>query len=281
MPQSLKAFSYYGGKFSKLKFILPQLETEHHTFVELACGSAAVLLNKPQAEVEVLNDSAQEVIAFWTAIRDRREELIDAIKNTPAGEAEFRRIISLPPADDLVETARRFYVHVTQSFSAMPNMPTHSFSQALRYQTAQNNLAAVADRMRKVVVENTTANRLLSRLINNHRKGSILFYADPPYTLDSRNMDSKINSKVYIHDDFDHDAFLAAVLDAPDFCKFVISGYDNKLYNTMLSDWHRVELDAHLTARNQSKRRTEVLWRNYELEDAPKQSSIEIRRNKP
>ena len=266
MSKRIKVFGYYGGKNSKLNFILPQLETEHHTFVELCGGSAAVLLNKPRVEVEVFNDAADEVITFWRALRDHKDDLIQAIMDSPAGEAEFKYIIDAPPTDDIVERARRFYVHIVQVFGGMPNHRHHSFARgALRYRTAHSNLAAVADRMRDVVIENTDACRLITRLINSLKNRTdarpVLFYADPPYTADSRKSMGE-----YIHDDFDHDAFLAAITTAPSFCKFAVSGYDDARYNDALADWHRVELETRMTAtRNNGGRRTEVLWRNYDV----------------
>lgn len=266
MRKNLNAFAYYGGKFSKLKFILPQLVTPHHMYVEVCAGSAAVLLNKPCAKIEVLNDLSGEVVNFWQVLRDHRDELIQAIMDSPAGEAEFKRILTLSPSNDDVEMARRFFVHIVQVFSCMPSKQYHSFGRVLLYkkETAQKNLTEVADRMRNVVVENTTASRLITRLANNHRKNkqSILFYADPPYTADSRK-----GTDVYIHDDFSHEEFLGTITAAPAFCKFAVSGYDNELYNNALADWHREELETQLVARNTSGRRTEVLWRNYKLED--------------
>jgi len=266
MSKPLKAFGYYGGKFSKLKFILPQLKTEHRTYVELCGGSAAVLLNKPRADVEVLNDASDNIITFWRVLRDRKDELIQAIANTPAGEAEFKYIINSKPSNDELETARRFFIHIIQVFGGMPSHRHHSFLRgALRYTKAQKNLTDVANRMRGVVIENTDACRLITRTINSHRKRKdaqpVLFYADPPYTADSRKSVGE-----YIHDDFDHDAFLTAVVNAPDFCKFAISGYDNDRYNTAFVGWHRVDLETRLTAtRNNGQARTEVLWRNYSL----------------
>lgn len=269
MSKQVRSFSYYGGKSSKLKFIVPQLATPHHTFVELCAGSAAVLLNKPQAKVEVINDLSQEVTTFWRVLRDNKDALIQAIMDSPAGESEFKRILSLPPSDDEVETARRFYVHVQQAFSGIPSHKHHSFYRgALYYTSARKNLGVLANRLRDVVVENTEASRLITRLVNSNRarKGAakqVLFYVDPPYTMDSRK-----SSGEYIEDDFNHDSLLDAITTAPDFCKFAISGYANPLYDERLAGWHRVKTDVSLKANNSSKRtRTEVLWRNYELSD--------------
>ena len=94
---------------------------------------------------------------------------------------------------------------------------------------------------------------------------TILFYADPPYTDNSRKYVGQ-----YIHDDFNHFEFLKVITTAPSFCKFAVSGYDDELYNTMLSDWHRVEVETLATVKyNASKgsKRTEVFWRNYELNE--------------
>lgn len=262
---SVKGFGYYGGKNSKLSWILPELITPHHTFIELCAGSAAVLLNKPRAKVEILNDLAQEVTTFWRTIRDNKEQLIQAIMDSPPGESEFQRILSLPPTDDDIETARRFYVHVQQAFSSMPTHQHHSFYRgSFRYDNARKGLGIVADRMRGVVVENTDANRLITRAVNAHRchkglRGTVLFYVDPPYTTDSRK-----SAGEYIHDDFNHETLLETITNAPSFCKFLISGYANPLYDKQLANWHRTEIEVPLKANNQVKQtRTEILWRNY------------------
>jgi len=268
MPK-LTTFSYYGGKLSLLDFILPQLNTPHHTFVELCGGSAVVLLNKPKSQVEVLNDLSDDIITFWRVLRDRKDELLHAIANTPAGEAEFKYILNAPPSTDELETARRFFTHITQVFGGMPSHKHHSMSRGgFRFHDAQCGLPDVADRLRQVIIENTTATRLITRLINARNwkaKGeSVLFYADPPYTADSRkSVDS------YLHDDFNHDEFLDAVINAPASCKFCISGYPNPLYDERLTDWYRVEKKVLVSVANgasgSDRKRTEVLWRNYDV----------------
>lgn len=121
------AFGYYGGKNSKLNFILPQLETEHRMYVELCGGSAAVLLNKPPAEIEVLNDLADDVMVFWKVLREQPDELIRQINNTPAGEPEFKRILSLSPSNDEVETARRFFCESHADLCRHSNKPRACF----------------------------------------------------------------------------------------------------------------------------------------------------------
>ena len=270
------AFGYYGGKFSKLGWLLPQLETPHKTYCELFAGSLSVMLNKPPAEHEIVNDLSEEVTDFWLALREHKDELIQAIMSSPPGESEFKRCFNAPSTDDIVERARRFYVRVTQAYSNLPASKNHS--RVHQFIGCRPTLSTIADRIRNVEVENTTATRLMRRLINRtvdgKRKTPILFYADPPYLRETRTTESGD----YIHDDFNHDEFLDAVLNAPPFCKFAISGYPSPLYDNALANWHRVEVDVKLHASNNRRkgnpRRTEVVWRNYSIDS--KQSRIEI-----
>lgn len=261
------AFSYYGGKFSHLNFILTQLETPHHMFVELCCGSAVVTINKPKAVIEVINDLSQEVTDFWKALRDHPSKLKHVIDHTPAGESEFKRCIDAPPTDDIVERARRFFVRVSGAYGAKPACANHSFVGNGSLIRNRNTLPAIIDRMRDVFVENTDAVRMIERAVNLEKRPErlrpILFYADPPYHNNSR----VTNGGDYIHDDFNHDEFLAAVVSQPPHVKFAISGYPSPLYDDMLSNWHREEsvVSAKSSNAEGSSHRTEVLWRNYAI----------------
>lgn len=264
------AFGYYGGKYSKLPFILPQLVTPHHTFVELCCGSAAVLLNKKgSSDREIINDLAIEVVSFFRVLRDNSAELIQAIMDTPAGGAEFRRVIRLMPSDDEVEMARRFYVRVQQAFSNSPN-GYYSFVRADSLKSARRSLKQVADRLRDVTAENVGAVCLIERLIATERSSkkpnTILFYVDPPYTDESRQGKGQ-----YIEDDFDHEELLKVITTAPSFCKFAVSGYASELYDERLAKWHRAERDVNVTAGKLKGQKTnkEVLWRNYAVSMQP------------
>ena len=103
------AFGWYGGKFSHLSWLLPLLPECHH-YCEPFAGSAAVLLNRPPSPVETYNDIDGEVVNFFKVLRDRREELIQAIALTPFSREEFATAVTSPrePIGE-VEQARRFF----------------------------------------------------------------------------------------------------------------------------------------------------------------------------
>jgi len=262
---SLCSFGYYGGKNNLLKFILPQLDTTHDIFVELFAGSCAVILNKEQVKEEIINDLSGEVIAFWTAVREHPEKLEHAIMNTPAGEAEFNRIVSLPQTDDTVETARRFYVRVTQAYSGIPSVNNQSYMGSVSYKNARKRIGAIANRMRDVTVECRDAVRIIDRIVKARRAQplkEVLFYCDPPYLKETRSSKER-----YLEDSFDHEQFLSVVLSAPKYMKFAISGYDSPLYNEALHDWEKesVNVKMHVSHNRIIKDRVECIWRNYPI----------------
>lgn len=70
--------SYYGGKQTLLKHILP-LIPNHKLYTEAFCGGAAVLFAKRPADGEVINDISMDITNFyWMAkvyYRDLKQEI--------------------------------------------------------------------------------------------------------------------------------------------------------------------------------------------------------------
>ena len=61
----LIAFGWYGGKYSHLDFILPNIPRDATHFCDVFGGSAAVLFNREPSPVETWNDLDSEEIAAW------------------------------------------------------------------------------------------------------------------------------------------------------------------------------------------------------------------------
>ena len=58
--------SYYGGKQTMLKHIIPLIPS-HRLYTEAFCGGAAVLFAKSPVEAEIINDINMELTNFyWT-----------------------------------------------------------------------------------------------------------------------------------------------------------------------------------------------------------------------
>jgi len=91
----LIAFSWYGGKYRHLNWLLPLLPYTHH-YCEPFGGSASVLLNRKPSPVETYNDLDGEVVEFFRVLREERDALIEAISLTPYSRKEFVRAIKEP-----------------------------------------------------------------------------------------------------------------------------------------------------------------------------------------
>lgn len=63
------AFGWYGGKYSHLDFILPNLPNGETHFCDVFGGSAAVLINRMPAPLETYNDLDSELVNFLVGNR--------------------------------------------------------------------------------------------------------------------------------------------------------------------------------------------------------------------
>ena len=109
------AFGWYGGKFSHLDFILPNIPEDAQHFCDVFGGSAAVLINRPPAPVETYNDIDSELVNFFRMLRDDGDELIRAIGLTPFSREELARACEYEPGLSERERARRFFVRARQT----------------------------------------------------------------------------------------------------------------------------------------------------------------------
>ena len=91
-------------------------------------------------------------------------------------------------------------------------------------------------------------------LIGRYNTDDVFIYADPPYLKDT------MKNYLYKHEmsDEEHRELLCTLLAHPG--KVLISGYDNDMYNRMLSEWNKASLN---TRAEGGRSRTEVLWMNY------------------
>lgn len=143
----------------------------HRVYCEPFAGGAAVLFVKPRCERETLNDVDGHVMRFWRALRDRPAELAAAVALTPYSRSEWEACKAEVDVEDDVEAARRFIVHIDQSFSREGtgwSPPSILFDRRGRWQAGvwQNmppKLLAAAQRLSGVALENADALTLIPR----------------------------------------------------------------------------------------------------------------------
>src|SRR5690349_20112158 len=96
----------------------------------------------------------------------------------------------------------------------------------------------------------------------------ILAVADPPYVGSTRSDPGKRLYANEMKGVAQHRELLEAALASKS--KVIVSGYDHPLYNEMLGDWERREVEVYAGSANNKPRdgnggnRVEVIWMNYE-----------------
>lgn len=249
--------AYYGAKTSLAPTIVSMFP-EHRRYVEPFAGSLAVLLAKPQAPFEVVNDLDRNLMVFWKVLRDSPTELARVCMLTPHSRVE-RNIAKHIPSDATdLERARLVWSALVQGRTGtLANTGwrhTKSAVDGRMLRSYVQRIERVAERIRDVSLECRPAVEIIEKYGSSDDN---LLYCDPPYLGSTR----RHNYKVEMLSEAKHRE-LGEVLRG---CRatVVLSGYHSALYDSLYADWFRVELAATTGQGNvQGVGRTEVLWSN-------------------
>lgn len=284
-------FPYYGSKQRLAPWIASMLPA-HRCYVEPFCGSAAVLFAKSPSPHEVINDVDSNVATFFRMLRERREDLIEALMLTPYSRDEYLAAAIEPGLElDELERARRFFVRASQSFNGSGSGRAHGVSwsagcvtsgpRARTVRDMVDRLGAVATRLRTVMVDSRNALHVLEITDS----AETVAYVDPPYLGTTRSsLDAEGRRKSDYRFDFTSEEDHRGLAEALHVFAgtVVLSGYHSPLYDELYGDWECTEVEVSRPSANRrqvSKRATEVLWSNrpilgqmtierMELEDA-------------
>jgi len=195
LPGATPAFPWMGGKgwlAQKLVHRMPRKAC----YVEPFAGAAAMLLALPVCPVEVLNDRNRDLIGFYRVMQDARlrQALLDRLQWTPYAREEYFRALNLlnSAEDDPVTRAWAFFVVSNAAFSGggQSGLTEKRFatstqrSQGRRMNYHIEGLPALAQRLKDVVIENRDAIDLL----HQYDSSDTLFFLDPPYYPETRNI---------------------------------------------------------------------------------------------
>ncbi len=254
---------YHGAKWRLAPWIISHFPA-HHCYVEPFGGSAAVLISKEPSVREVYNDKNCEIVNLFNVIRDdaMRTELLRLLVMTPYSRDEFEFSKEVFTNDTPVMIAHKLLVRAQMGFgSAGATRGKTGFRldtarggtslQAL-WSDLPETILSVVERLRNVIIENTDA----YNVIKQHDRNDTLFYLDPPYMLGSRTNHDSYGA--FEMREFEHTRLLELTQKSEGM--FVISGYDNELYNDILNGWTKSSRQTAISSQNGSGKRTEVLW---------------------
>lgn len=256
---------WHGGKWLLAPWIISHMP-RHRIYVEPFGGAASVLLRKPRTNLEVWNDLDGELVALFRLLRNAPADLARLVEATPFARAEFDLAQSGAPCSDDMERVRRLLVRSHMGFSSAGaagrggHSKTGFRGRGVRAGTTPPVnwigmpavIAAVADRMRGVVIESMPALDLIAA----HDSPETLFYVDPPYLPETRDAGGDYRHEMTGDD---HLALLDALRAARG--RVILSGYPSPVYDAALPSWNRIEKATHADG---ARKRVEVLWCNFE-----------------
>jgi DNA adenine methylase len=265
----------------------------HSTFVEPFAGSAAVLLAKPPAAAECLNDRNAELMHFYATIQDpstverflaaaRALGLDPAPPPAPGAPDAVRAVweaavAGLASEQDPVQRAVWFFARARLSMSgrghnAAPPPRNGRLRRGMderraSWLTALDHLPAVHRRLQGVRLSCRPALEVIRRWDGPEA----VFYLDPPYVAETR-----ASADVYEHEmgDAAHRELLDLLRTVKG--RVLLSGYGSTLYDGLLAGWSRHTFDvANHGASGQAKRRmTECVWCNFTTEGGPETGGL-------
>lgn len=260
-------FGYFGSK-NKIALQLCTNLPPHNCWVEAFCGSAALTLRKQPAPIEIINDIDGEIVNFFEQLRNNYEALCSAIELTPYAEQELINARLKTTELTNLERARRFLIQsmmaINGVFGDQPGGFSYSDSytrnkhdaRVNRWNNLPERLKPVVERLKGVRVENRDARKLLVKYLD---RPATLVYLDPPYLGERTNGYAKEANNIRFHSSLLKMANKAK-------CMIFISGYENDLYNKILSSkmgWSKKTIET--TTKDStggSHNRTEVVWMN-------------------
>ncbi|MGC9093942.1 MAG: DNA adenine methylase, partial [Bacteroidota bacterium] len=243
--------NYYGGKSKLVNRLLP-LIPPHNIYVEVFGGAANLLFAKEPSRVEVYNDIEENVVNFFSVLRDpvAFARLYFLAMSTPYSRQEFYMARdSFNSEPDNVVRAWKYLITSLQSYDA--NLRTWGLGVGFAIQgiakgpalwmNGLSHLALAFERFRRVQIEHSDFERIFSL----YDSQETFFYCDPPYIESERR-----SLGVYLRemDIEDHKRFLKCVQGIHG--KVLISGYENELYNNELASWHKKMWKVFSTAGN-------------------------------
>lgn len=265
-PPHRPVLRYHGGKWLLAPWIISHFP-DHRVYVEPYAGAASVLIRKPRAKAEMVNDLDGEVVNLFRVLRDptQARELSRLLSLTPYARSEYEA--AYLPASDPVEQARRTMLKSFAGFGAdgLTATWTTGFrdnvtkkggaTPARDWSNLLSVIPAFVERLRGVTIENRPA----IQLIKKHDAPEALFFLDPPYPHSTRagHVKRKHSYRFEMSDD-DHRELAEVTHGLTGMV--AISCYPCELYDGELyQGWHRFQ---RLHRADAAQRRVEVLWLN-------------------
>jgi DNA adenine methylase len=261
--------TYYGGKQTLLKYLLP-LIPPHKLYCEPFFGGGALFFAKPKSEVEVINDSNGEVINFFKVVKTDFPKLQKEIEATLHSRDLYKTALVVYEHPQLFSEWKRawaFWTLTNQGFSGMIGSWGFGKTASKEKAVAVKRDAFTkeyADRLRTVQVENNDALKVIDRCDDK----DTFLYCDPPY----------INSDQGHYEGYtvaDYESLLKRLAKFKG--KFLLSSYPHPLLAKFIKKykWRVKKITKSVAVTKLTeKKKVEMMVMNYDIDSAKQIESL-------
>ncbi len=266
MTTKLKTpISYYGGKQSMIKDILP-LIPDHKIYVEPFFGGGAVFWAKEPSTTEVINDVNANITNFYEVLKHAYFDLKKKVESTLHSRETYKKALIIYDCawlfpEDPVLRAWAFYVVTNQGFSC--KIGTWGYDRAKKAHAVQNKIDSfgeeLSDRLKYVQIECNDAHKVIS----SRDSDDTFAYVDPPYVDSDQG-----HYGGYTDEHFRRDLDALASMKG----KFLLSSYPSATLEEYVNKhgWQTISIRKLLAAGNGRKLKSrkykeEVLTANYAI----------------
>lgn len=174
---------WVGGK-SKLVDKLIPLIPRHKCYVEVFGGAGWLLFAKEPSQVEILNDFDENLMNFWSVIKNAPDQFIKSFEYTLVSRKtfnEYKEKYKNNDFDDAIEKAHVFYYLVNAGFASDMKNPVFGTRcqsrNRLRIDEVDRTIPEAYKRLQKVTIENKS----FEKLFEIYDSPDTFFYLDSPY----------------------------------------------------------------------------------------------------
>jgi DNA adenine methylase len=250
---------WFGGKRNLAPIIVAELG-EHRAYWEPFCGSMAVLMAKPKASMETVNDLHDELINMARVIQSDTmgPKLYRRLRRTIMHESLYDEARRGLGQGDEVDRAWSYFVASWLGRNGMAGLPDYRVGKAFcvrytkngghgatRFLGCVDSIPAWRRRLRHVTILKRDAFNVIERIED---APAVAVYCDPPYLV--KSMD-------YAHDfgDDGHER-LAELLRRFKHTRVVLSYYEHPRLAELYPDWTYKTFEVSKATANQTSRGT-------------------------
>lgn len=261
----------HGGSYYYADWIISHFPAGHEdlNYFEMFLGGGSVYLNKECNASVVLNDKNGELYQLWQQVMYFPDTLVQELQRIEYNNTNFEnsKLMVAPTPESTFVKYRMSRGGLCKTFAWSNRLRGGKPGDVNAWETAIQNICNVWGKLSKddVIFVNydfVTNIGYFQKGDLNDNSNSNLFFLDPPFVPKTRTAKKCYEYEMTYEQ---HEVLVNGIKDAKAYV--CLLGYDNKLYNGVLSAprWNKVSKQVtNNSGQNAKKQKRQIcLWRNY------------------